>query len=120
MNEPQLRNYLKGIERAYQQGNATEHTYRADLKELLEALAPDITATNEPKRVQCGAPDFSIARITGVMSLPIGYVEAKDININLDAIERDSKLSDPKTREGKQLKSYLRALDNLVFTDYLE
>ncbi len=40
--------------------------------------------------------------------------------MNLDEIERDSRLSEPKTREGKQLKRYLHALDNLVFTNYLE
>src|SRR5437763_3289581 len=39
----------------------------------------------------------------------IGYVEAKDIGVSLDKIEKD-----------EQLKRYLRALDNLILTDYLE
>src|SRR5438105_2524448 len=120
MSEALLRDYLKNIEKAYQKGNATEHTYRSDLKELIESFLPGITATNEPKRVKCGAPDYVVERNTTGANLTIGYVEAKDIEVDLDGIERDSRLSEPKTREGKQLKRYLRALDNLVFTDYVE
>ena len=120
MSESALRDYLKNIEKAYQKGNATEHTYRSDLKELLESILPNTTATNEPKRVKCGAPDYVVERNTMGTNLTIGYVEAKDIEVDLDAIERDSRLSEPKTREGNQLKRYLRALDNLVFTDYVD
>src|SRR5258706_4739777 len=47
-SETDLRNYLAKVERAYRAGNATEHTYRSYLKDLLERLAPGITATNEP------------------------------------------------------------------------
>src|SRR5947209_9456061 len=39
----------------------------------------------------------------------IGYIEAKDIGVSLDKIEKD-----------EQLKRYLHALDNLILTDYLE
>ena len=62
MSEAVLRNYLRKIERAYQIGNATEHTYRSALQELLETLVPDLTVTNEPKRVKCGAPDFIVTK----------------------------------------------------------
>jgi predicted helicase len=41
--------------------------------------------------------------------LPIGYVEAKDINIDLDDVEND-----------EQLKRYRASLRNLILTDYLE
>jgi hypothetical protein len=34
------------------------HTHRPALKSLIESLALNITATNEPKRIKCGAPDF--------------------------------------------------------------
>jgi hypothetical protein len=47
-----LHNYLRKIEKVYQTGNATEHTYRPTLKELLETLFPGISATNEPKRIK--------------------------------------------------------------------
>ncbi len=109
MSEAALRNYLDKIEKKYKAGIATEHTYRGALQELLEALGTHISATNEPKRVACGAPDYVVERSTGSTSLTIGYVEAKDIGISLDKIEGD-----------EQLARYRRALDNLVLTDYLE
>ncbi len=120
MSETALREYLGEVEKDFKRGIATEHTYRGTLKELLEAFDTNISATNEPRRVKCGAPDYVVERNTGASSLTIGYVEAKDIGVSLDAIERDARLNEPKTREGDQLKRYLRALDNLVFTNYLE
>ena len=38
-------------------GRATEHTYRAVLQAFIESFGSGIVATNEPKRVECGAPD---------------------------------------------------------------
>jgi hypothetical protein len=52
--------YLKNIESALKAGNATEHTHRPALKNLVENLRGKITATNEPQRIACGAPDFII------------------------------------------------------------
>jgi hypothetical protein len=60
-----LDRYLHEIQRNLSSGNATEHTHRPALKKLIESLASGITATNEPKREECGAPDF-------VVSLSIG------------------------------------------------
>ena len=40
-------------------GNATEHTCRPAFKALVESLGKNVCATNEPKRVACGAPDGS-------------------------------------------------------------
>src|SRR5579864_4813929 len=100
-----LRNYLRKIEKAYQAGNATEHTYRSDLKDLLETLFPGIIATNEPKRIKCGAPDF----IVSSKQTPLGYIETKDIGVPLDQIERTD-----------QMKRYLGSLANLILTDYVE
>lgn len=54
--------YLRKIERALKRGDATEHTHRGALTELLEALNDKIIATNEPKRSDCGAPDYVISR----------------------------------------------------------
>ena len=99
-----FKNYLKAIEDALKKGNATEHTHRSALKTLLEALDLQITATNEPKRIACGAPDFIITR----NDLSIGYIEAKDVGKSLKEAERTD-----------QLKRYRRALENLVLTDYL-
>ncbi len=100
-----INSYLESVARRFAQGNATEHTFRGDLQHLIEELVPEVAATNEPKRIECGAPDYVITR----KNIPIGYIEAKDIGVDLS---------------GKNLKEqfdrYRDALDNLVFTDYLE
>jgi predicted helicase len=97
--------YLKQIEKAHAAGNATEHTYRPALKTLIESLADQVEATNEPKRERCGAPDFIITK----HDTPIGYIETKDLDKPLDLIEKD-----------EQLKRYRQGLHNLILTDYLE
>jgi len=112
--------YLTSIEEDYRTGRATEHTYRAALQSLLQSLLPGSKATNEPKRVACGAPDYIITSSRGNNTFTLGYVEAKDVGADLEGIERDSNRAEPTTREGKQLKRYRQALPNLVFTDYLE
>ena len=101
--------YLRKIERALKRGDATEHTHRAALQELLEALDDKIIVTNEPKRSACGAPDYVISRKRDTLS--IGYVEAKDVGVDLSDTEKSD-----------QLKRYLQAApgENLLLTDYLE
>ncbi len=108
--------YLKSIGSDFRTGNATKHTYRPALKELIESFRTGIKATNEPKREKCGAPDFIITH----GQTPLGYIEAKDIGKSLDAIESDSGRVKPKIRDGEQLKRYRQGLGNLILTDYLE
>lgn len=100
-----LNSYIDNISKRYALGNATEHTFRGDLQHVLEELVPGIAATNEPKRIECGAPDYVLTR----KDIPVGYIEAKDVGVDLD---------------GKNLKEqfdrYRNALDNLAFTDYLD
>ena len=43
-----------------------------------------VVATNEPRRIACGAPDFNISR----KGVPLGHVETKDVGISLDEMER--------------------------------
>ena len=100
-----IKSYLASIERELKTGGATEHTHRPTLKDLLESLDSQIRATNEPKRVECGAPDFILRRD----GLTVGYVETKDVGADLDTIEKSD-----------QLKRYRQALPNLILTDYLE
>lgn len=97
--------YIQTIETALKAGNATEHTHRPTLKTLLEALDGQVIATNEPKQIACGAPDYIITR----GGFTIGYIEAKDVGKPLNDVERTD-----------QLKRYRRALGNLILTDYLE
>ncbi len=101
--------YLSKIEKALAAGNATEHTHRPALKEFLESLKPKITATNEPRREECGAPDYVVSLENRHGLLTIGYVEAKDVGTSLDHVERT-----------EQLQRYRRYLPNLILTDYLE
>lgn len=54
-----IEQYIANINTRYQLGIATEHTFRGDLQQLLESLVPEVRATNEPKRQNCGAPDGS-------------------------------------------------------------
>jgi len=102
--------YRRQIERELKQGDATEHTHRPALKDLLESFATGITATNEPKRIACGAPDFIITR----KKVPLGHIETKDVGTNLDEMERG------KGPNGAQFIRYRNGLPNWILTDYLE
>ena len=75
--------YFRAVQKNISHGDATEHTHRPALKALLEMVSLGITATNEPKRIACGAPDFSITK----KKIPLGHIEAKDIGVNLDEME---------------------------------
>ncbi|HZV68952.1 MAG TPA: hypothetical protein VFG10_05380 [Saprospiraceae bacterium] len=39
--------YIENISRRYRLGNATEHTFRGDLQQLIEAIVPGIAACSE-------------------------------------------------------------------------
>jgi len=99
-----LSEYLKQIEKALQAGDATEHTHRPALKALIESLSKGLTATNEPKHIACGAPDFIVTK----GGVPLGYIECKDVGEPLDKVER-----------GEQMVRYF-SLGNVLLTDYLE
>ena len=96
--------YLKSVKTTFENGQATEHSHRGFLQTYLQNLS-DCIVTNEPKRQACGAPDYIIER----KGIPVGYIEAKDIDADLDKIEKS-----------EQLKRYFTSLDNLILTDYLE
>lgn len=100
-----IKSYLAKIDREFKTGRATEHTHRPALKDLIESLDTGVRATNEPKRVECGAPDFILRRD----GLSIGYVETKDLGKSLDEAE-----------DSEQLQRYKKSLPNLILTDYLE
>lgn len=101
----QINEYLKQVKSRFSTGISTEHSYRADLQNLLNGMVKGITVTNEPKRQKCGAPDYIIQK----KEVPLGYIEAKDIGMDLS-----------KTEKSDQVKRYLSSLDNLILTDYME
>ena len=101
--------YIQNLNAAYKRGTATEHTYRGDLKQLIESIVPDIAATNEPKRIACGAPDYVLTR----KDIPIGFIEAKDVaDKDLEGAK--------KTGNKEQFDRYKTSLNNLIFTDYID
>jgi len=103
-----IENYIDNINQRYKLGNATEHTFRGDLQQLLESLVPTIRATNEPKRQSCGAPDYILTK----KDIPVGFIEAKDIgDKDLDGTK--------KTGNKEQFDRYKASLNNLIFTDYI-
>jgi hypothetical protein len=104
-----LEQYIDNINKRFKLGNATEHTFRGDLQQLLESLVPDIRATNEPKRQSCGAPDYILTK----KEIPVGFIEAKDIG------DKDLEGA-KKTGNKEQFDRYKASLNNLIFTDYLD
>ena len=100
-----LNDYISIVNQRFCAANATEHSYRGDLQQLLQTMLPDIDITNEPKRIDCGAPDYILSR----KDIPVGYIEAKDVGVELDAkIHKE------------QFDRYKSALGNLIITDYLQ
>lgn len=104
-----LEQYIDSINKRYKLGNATEHTFRGDLQQLLESLVTEIRATNEPKRQSCGAPDYILTK----KDIPVGFIEAKDIG------DKDLEGA-KKTGNKEQFDRYKASLNNLIFTDYLD
>ncbi len=97
--------YINGIIRKVKTGQTTEHSFRGDLQEFIERTAAGIQAINEPKRQKCGAPDYIIQN----KNIPVGYIEAKDIDKNLSIVEKT-----------EQISRYRASLDNLILTNYIE
>src|SRR5712692_3493583 len=87
----------------------TEHTDRAALQSLLQAVADagasGVGVQHEPKRViDKGAPDFKVVK----GGLILGYVENKAIGENLD-----------KVLKSDQITRYKSLSRNIILTDYL-
>ena len=88
-----------------------EHTHRSALETLLNEIKKEvgngkIEIIHEPNNDKegRGAPDFRFEKD----SLPIGYIENKRVNENLEEVI-----------ESEQIKKYLELSDNIIITDYL-
>ncbi|SRR5712692_10297342 len=107
-----LEEYLKGISKTAQKGDATEPSYYPTLKDLLEAFAKTsghgkAQVTAQPKKTEAGNPDF---RVWDGKQHIIGYIEAKPpTQENLEVIETS-----------EQLKRYLRTFPNLILTNFFQ
>ena len=105
-----LKEYISTVNQKFRAGNATEHTYRGVLEQLMQNLLPKLRIVNEPKREKCGAPDYIASRKDG---MPVFYIEAKDIGDN------DLDGRNPHGHK-EQFTRYKQALDYIIFTDYLD
>jgi predicted helicase len=105
-----LKEYISTVNQKIRAGNATEHTYRGVLEQLMQSLLPKLRIVNEPKREKCGAPDYIASRKDG---MPVFYIEAKDIGDN------DLDGRNPHGHK-EQFTRYKQALDYIIFTDYLD
>ncbi|OEJ20165.1 DNA methyltransferase [Brachyspira hampsonii] len=101
--------YLEGIKDITTEDK--EHSYRASLESLLNAIKNHlnfnkINIKHEPNNDKegRGAPDFLVT----IDSLVLGYIENKRVNANLDEIIKSD-----------QIKKYLLLSDNIIITDYL-
>ncbi len=102
--------YIAEVSKQFATGKATEHSYRPALASLLSELLPKYVVTNEPRRIDCGAPDYIISK-GGASNIPVAFVEAKDVN------DRDL---DGNREHKEQFNRYKNSLDHILFTDYLD
>lgn len=104
-----IEQYIKAINEQFRTGIAREHSYRPMLQQLLDEQLPSFVVTNEPARIDCGAPDFIIS--SEKTNTPVFYIEAKDID------DRDL---DGRKENKEQFSRYKKSLDHIIFTDYLD
>jgi len=96
--------YISAVSGKYQTGQAREHAYRPAFETLIHELDPKLKILNDPSRSEHGNPDFVFLR----GDITVGYTETKDIDADLDKMEKS-----------EQMERYL-GYSNLILTDYLE
>ncbi|QYZ68835.1 type ISP restriction/modification enzyme [Neotabrizicola shimadae] len=99
--------FVVRVKDVYKTGIAGEHAYRPALHDLLKALGDDLTPVNDAKKSEVGAPDFIVLK----GDIPIGHLEAKDINLDIRALKDANK---------KQQDRYKAGLSNLIYTNCLD
>ncbi len=102
-----IEDFVSIVTATYETGTATEHSYRSAIEGLFNALEDDVTAQNEPKRIECGAPDFIVHH----GDIVVGHLEAKDVGISLRSMTGANK---------RQQDRYRKALPNLIYTNCLD
>ena len=107
MNTDAVVTYLGKVKAQHSTGQATEHSYRGALAELMQSIDPELTVINEARRIECGSPDLTIMR----GEVPVGYVEAKDVGLDIRKM---------KGANADQQKRYRDALPNLIYTNGLD
>ncbi len=106
-----IKKYLSNLFKTFQKGDAREESYYKHLADFITAFSDSerkkkIDVTILPKKTEAGNPDF---RIWDGRQKIIGYIEAKDLGVNLDRIE-----------DSEQLERYLSTFPNVILTNFTE
>src|SRR3989304_8505518 len=102
-----LENYIKSPATKFSHPETSEMGYRADLEALLKNVFESVGGLHifhDARAVQGNKPDFVVLK----GDIPILYIEAKDIGVSLDKVEKS-----------EQMARYF-GYSNLILTDYLE
>ncbi len=103
--------YLSNLFKTYQKGDAREESYYKHLADYISFFSESqrkkkIDVTILPKKTEAGNPDF---RIWDGKQKIIGYIEAKDLGVDLERIE-----------DSEQLERYLSTFPNVILTNFTE
>ncbi len=103
-----LQAYIDRLAQEYKTGVTTELSLRQILVEFLKnhPAFQKFTVINEPKRIECGAPDIVLI----CKEFPIAYIETKDLG--------DTDLLGSRHNK-EQFARYKQSIDIVVFTDFL-
>src|SRR3989344_3493511 len=102
-----LQNYIRSISSKFSHEETSEMGYRADFEILLKGLFESISVKridHDARAVEGNKPDFIVVK----GEIPILYIEAKNIGVSLDKVEKS-----------EQMARYY-GYTNLVLTDYVE
>jgi hypothetical protein len=100
-------NYIQNLQKNIKHGG--ERSHYSSLQGLIEGLEIGINTIVEEKGNQAGIPDLTIRKNERV----VGYIEAKDININITKLDKQNE---------QQIKRYLESNIgyNFILTNYLQ
>ncbi|MGE5412260.1 MAG: N-6 DNA methylase, partial [Clostridiales bacterium] len=103
--------YLANLFKTFQKGDAREESYYKHLADFITTYSEskrkkNVDITILPKKTEAGNPDF---RIWDGRQNIVGYIEAKDLGVDLD-----------RTEESEQLVRYLSTFPNVILTNFTE
>src|SRR3989338_2275686 len=99
--------YIISVAQKFSRQETSEMGYRTDFENLLKGIFESINVKqidHDARAKQGNKPDFVVLK----NDVPILYIEAKDIGISLDKVEKS-----------EQMARYF-GYSNLVLTDYIE
>src|SRR3990172_2778832 len=105
---PLLTNYIQSISKKFAHKETSEMGYRTDFENILKGIFEQVQKIpridHDARAKQGNKPDFVVLK----GDIPILYIEAKDIGVSLDKVEKS-----------EQMSRYF-GYANLILTDYLE